>query len=140
MSVESLLSKLEGVRETGQGQWLARCPSHDDRSPSLSVRAGDNGAVLIHCFAGCAPGEVLAAVGMEFGDLYPDRQVAPFRLSAEQERKRLFLIAVRRFRSDTDWGKLLAHREKLKRTGFGAEVIRLFGSDPQRRVQQEVEE
>jgi hypothetical protein len=28
---------------------------------------------LIHCFAGCAPGEILDAVGLEFGHLYPDK-------------------------------------------------------------------
>jgi len=73
MSVEIILSRLEGVQDRGHGQWYARCPAHDDRSPSLSVKQSDNGAVLIHCFAGCAPSEVLAAVGMEFSDLYPEK-------------------------------------------------------------------
>lgn len=66
-----LLARLEGIIPTGTGRWYARCPAHEDRSPSLSVRdAGDR--VLIHCFAGCDPSDVLAAVGLAWRDLYTD--------------------------------------------------------------------
>ncbi len=68
-----LLSRLDKVRPTGPGRWLARCPAHEDRSPSLSVRETEQGAVLLHCFGGCPSADVLAAVGLEFADLYPDR-------------------------------------------------------------------
>lgn len=71
--VSLLLSRLDKVRPTGPGRWLARCPAHEDRSPSLSVRETDDGAALLHCFAGCPTADVLAAVGLEFADLYPDR-------------------------------------------------------------------
>lgn len=72
-AASNLLTRLDKVRPTGPGRWLARCPAHQDRSPSLSVRETDDGAVLLHCFAGCPPADVLAAVGLEFADLYPDR-------------------------------------------------------------------
>jgi len=69
--VDKLLSRLSGVRKCGPGKWLARCPAHDDRSPSLSIKdTGD--ATLIHCFAGCAASDVLVAVGLDFRDLFPD--------------------------------------------------------------------
>ncbi len=58
-------------RPNGQG-WTARCPAHDDRNPSLSVDAGDNGAVLIHCHAGCCFADVLAALELKPRDLFPD--------------------------------------------------------------------
>lgn len=51
---------------------MARCPGHEDRSPSLSIRELDDGALLLHCFAGCQASDVLAAVGLEFRDLYPN--------------------------------------------------------------------
>lgn len=70
-NVGVLLKRLHGVRKTPRG-WNARCPAHDDRDPSLSVSVGDNGAVLVHCFSGCPAGDVLAAVGLQFSDLYPD--------------------------------------------------------------------
>lgn len=70
--VDTLLARLDNkVQQTGPGRWLACCPAHDDRSPSLSIRELDDGRVLIHCFTGCSTGDVLAAVGMEFCDLYP---------------------------------------------------------------------
>jgi len=37
MNAEKLISRLEGVIARGPGKWYARCPAHEDRSPSLSV-------------------------------------------------------------------------------------------------------
>lgn len=67
-----LLSQLDRVKQTGQGKWLARCPAHDDKSPSLAIKeVGDR--ILVHCFAGCGVTEVLNAVGLDMADLFPDR-------------------------------------------------------------------
>ena len=66
---ERLLSRLDRVRPTGPNVWIACCPGHRDRSPSLSIKqAGDR--VLIHCFAGCEPGAILGAVGLTLADLF----------------------------------------------------------------------
>ncbi len=73
MTAAALLAKLDGVRSTGRGRWMARCPAHDDGRPSLSVREIDDGRVLVHDFAGCAVADVLNAVGLEVSDLFPDR-------------------------------------------------------------------
>ena len=43
-------------------QWLAQCPAHADRTPSLSIADRDNGRVLLHCFAGCDARDVIAAL------------------------------------------------------------------------------
>lgn len=72
MKADLLLSRLEKVRPTGKAQWLACCPSHQDRSPSLSVRELPDGRILIHCFAGCGVDEVLGSLGLEFDALFPD--------------------------------------------------------------------
>ena len=40
--------------------WICCCPAHDDRSPSCSFTQGDS-AVLVKCWAGCEPGDVIAA-------------------------------------------------------------------------------
>jgi putative DNA primase/helicase len=40
-------------------QWIARCPAHDDHTPSLSIGEGDGGKVLVHCFAGCEREQVI---------------------------------------------------------------------------------
>jgi len=71
-SAAKLLDRLERVRQTGSGRWLARCPAHEDRSPSLSIRALDDGRVLINCFAGCEAGNVLSAICLTMSDLFPE--------------------------------------------------------------------
>ena len=63
-AADLLLSRLDGVRRTGSGRWIARCPAHDDRRPSLSVRELDDGRTLLHCFSGCSPDAVLDAIGL----------------------------------------------------------------------------
>lgn len=70
MSVEVLLQRLDGVRPSGQSRWVAKCPAHQDKSPSLSICDRD-GIILLHCFALCETADVLAAVGLSFADLYP---------------------------------------------------------------------
>lgn len=71
--IEKLLASLDKVRKTGSDSWLACCPAHKDKSPSLSVSYTSDGVVLIHCFAGCATREVLSAVNISFEELYPPR-------------------------------------------------------------------
>nr|WP_281722278.1 toprim domain-containing protein [Nitrosomonas nitrosa] len=55
------IAKALGGRKAGGG-WMARCPAHDDREPSLSIRDADDGKVLVRCHAGCDQGRVLAAL------------------------------------------------------------------------------
>lgn len=59
---------IAAVRSGGRGG-TARCPAHDDRTPSLSVSAGRSGGVVLHCHAGCPPEQVVAALGMTMSDL-----------------------------------------------------------------------
>ena len=72
MSIDTLLDRLDKVRQNGTDQWTACCPAHEDRSPSLSIKACDDGRVLVHCFGGCAATDVLAAVGLRMTDLFPE--------------------------------------------------------------------
>lgn len=48
-------------RRNSDGSWMCCCPVHDDKTPSLKVRAGDT-AILVHCFASCDRGDVIAAL------------------------------------------------------------------------------
>ena len=68
-AAERLLERLEGVKRTGPDRWVAQCPAHGDRNPSLSVReTGDR--LLLHCWAGCEAAEVVNAVGLRLADLF----------------------------------------------------------------------
>lgn len=71
MSALALLLRLDGVKRTRPGSWLARCPAHGDQHPSLAVRELDDGRVLMHCFAGCATADVLGAIDIDFSELFP---------------------------------------------------------------------
>jgi hypothetical protein len=73
MNAARLIDRVDRVRPMGPGRWLARCPAHEDRSPSLSIRELDDGRLLIHDFGGCATSDVLASLGLDLQDLYPER-------------------------------------------------------------------
>jgi putative DNA primase/helicase len=77
--IERVLALLDGVRETSNG-WIALCPAHDDNRSSLSIGEGDNGRVLLKCFAGCEVGEIVSALDLEMRDLFP-------RASADEKRR-----------------------------------------------------
>lgn len=59
-------------RKAGAG-WCCKCPAHDDRNPSLSIHAGDDGRALVNCHAGCTVDAVCGAIGLRPADLFtPD--------------------------------------------------------------------
>jgi len=72
MIIEKILERLDGVRTTGNSTWIARCPAHDDKNPSMTLREADDGRVLMHCFSGCPVEHIVASVGLEMTDLFPD--------------------------------------------------------------------
>lgn len=59
------------MKRSGSG-YSARCPAHDDKNASLSVKQGDNGGIVLHCHAGCTPEQVVGALGLSMKDLFPD--------------------------------------------------------------------
>jgi hypothetical protein len=82
MKINELLGALTKVRKTGPDRWVACCPAHEDRSPSLTIAVKPD-TILLHCFSGCDTESILGAVGMTFSDLYPDhdRLVKPSRIN-----------------------------------------------------------
>lgn len=109
MTAEDLLVRLEGVRPRGTGKWLGCCPAHQDRSPSLSIREGDDGRILVHCFSGCTAPEICNALGITLKDLFaedlPNRrhlQPKPWRFNGDVTAFRFQLHALDlRLRADS---------------------------------------
>ena len=60
MTADQLAAAL-GARRAGAG-WIALCPAHNDRNPSLSINIASNGKVLVHCHAGCGQDQVVHAL------------------------------------------------------------------------------
>jgi len=73
MRAEEFLSRLDGVKSLHSGQWMARCPSHDDSTASLGIREEADGRLLIKCFAECSTQSVLESLGLTFSDLFTER-------------------------------------------------------------------
>ncbi len=71
MNINEFISKLNNVKRTGENEYIACCPGHDDRNPSLSITEKE-GKILLHCHAGCKPEQIVAAMGVEMKDLYID--------------------------------------------------------------------
>ena len=95
------------AQPTGAGCWKARCPAHDDRCPSLSVREGSNGRVLVLCRAGCSLDAILAALKLSIRSLFvgppptPEQQAVlkanqEARLSATRAERQARLAALNR--------------------------------------------
>ncbi len=72
MNVNVILDRLEKAKACGKGKYKACCPAHPDKSPSLSIFQKQDGTILLHCFAGCDPLDILTAIGMDMSDLFPE--------------------------------------------------------------------
>lgn len=63
-----VLPLLDGVKSV-HGGFQARCPAHDDHSPSLSITPGTSQPVVLMCHAGCETEAILAALGLTWADI-----------------------------------------------------------------------
>lgn len=103
--ISKILERLDGVRATGENRWMARCPAHDDKSPSLSLAERD-GKPLIHCFAGCEATSVLDAIGLEWSEILPDNQHT---VKCSRPIARVQKIATRRSRAEGFLAEFIAN-------------------------------
>lgn len=85
-AADTLLARLDKVKGTAPDAWIASCPAHEDRRPSLSIRQVED-RVLIHCWAGCGALDVVNAVGLELRDLF-ERTDLTVRSDAQLPRRR----------------------------------------------------
>jgi len=108
---DALISRLTGARQIGPDRWVARCPAHDDSTPSLSVRISED-KILIHCWAGCAPDDILGALGLAWTDLFADKWDAGYQaaLAAGHKRRQKMLAEITQ-RDYATWVVALAAAE-----------------------------
>ena len=130
--IENITDRLDKVTRAGKGV-KACCPAHADKEPSLSVREGDDGRVLLHCHAGCSTAAVVAAMGLSIADLFPPSNTprrpppAPgvsrreLHAAADFERSILFILHcdVKRGKtiSQTDMRRGQVARQRLQMAG-----------------------
>ena len=68
--IDRVLARCADVRRSGDG-YIARCPAHDDRRPSLHINDKPDGKALVWCGAGCPQENVISALGLSPIDLFP---------------------------------------------------------------------
>src|ERR1700678_3711778 len=71
------------ARRIRSDRWIAKCPAHADRAPSLTIAEGREGRVLLHCFAGCPIEAILLHAGMSVSHLFA---AAPHPAAAAKQR------------------------------------------------------
>lgn len=71
MTTEEILDRLENVKSSG-GDWMARCPAHEDRSASLSIKETEEGNTLLKCHAGCVTSMIVQALDLTMADLFKE--------------------------------------------------------------------
>lgn len=74
MTVDELRPLLNGWKQTGRGKYMACCPAHNDKNPSLSITETNNGHVLLNCFAGCRLEDIADALRVPASELKPTLQ------------------------------------------------------------------
>ncbi len=115
VTTEVFLTMIDGVRRSTRG-YVARCPGHTDRSPSLSIRGGDDGRILVHCFAGCTTVEICSALGLSVRDLFKNDRAS----------RRPHLVRPARFNEGALDFRLQLHALDLR---LRAELIVAAGTD-----------
>jgi hypothetical protein len=93
---ENVLPRLECVKETGTGRGIARCPAHNDKSPSLTWRICEDGMLLVKCWAGCSAHDIVDALGLKLRDLFSAHHIDRRRLSEPHLDSRQALAILRR--------------------------------------------
>lgn len=71
--IQEVLRYFDGVKRCSEGQYMARCPCHDDKKQSLSIGRGQKGVVL-KCQAGCDTRDIIARVGLRACDLFYEQE------------------------------------------------------------------
>ena len=129
MSAHDIISRLDFCKATGNGRWAARCPAHDDKSPSLGIRDMGDGRTLINCLAGCGAEDVLSAIGLDMGDLYPPTDKEYRSLGRKPRGEVVDSLVVEIAEHDRSLGKRLSkadverYRDALKRQPIKTSAI-----------------
>ena len=126
--INLVLERLDGVISTGKS-FKALCPAHGDKAPSLSVKEGGDGRVLLHCFAGCGIEDIVAAMGLRISHLFssdrgrqhvnqtPGVSARELKAATEHELKILFIV-----KADRNAGRAISPSD-LQRTKIALDRI-----------------
>jgi hypothetical protein len=77
--IDLLLNRLTNVKSKGKNTWIACCPAHDDKTPSLAIKELPDGRILMKCFAECDIESILSSLSLSLSDLFPKGMLGEYR-------------------------------------------------------------
>ena len=95
-----------GLKQVAPNRYLCRCPSHEDKSPSMTVTIEPDGKTLVHCFAGCSPEDIVSSLGLTMSNLFPDEITDEYRQKKQiQFQRAQFMSDYRLIQLGENWLK-----------------------------------
>ena len=75
MHFDEFICRLRNVRKINKQTAIASCPAHKDQKPSLRIIVGHKQPIVLTCYAGCSPLEIVESMGLTFADLCEERDL-----------------------------------------------------------------
>lgn len=83
--IDLIINRLRNVQVRGEKTYMACCPAHDDKNPSLAIKQLADGRILMKCFAGCDIDSILSHLRLSVSDLFPKGGLGEYRSFARLE-------------------------------------------------------
>ena len=76
MHINKFLEKIEKTTrftpKRNNNGYIAKCPAHDDKNPSLSISESRDKKLLLKCFTGCSVENICRACNINVSDLFSE--------------------------------------------------------------------
>lgn len=86
--IQNILERLEKVKQTSSDTWRCQCPCGHKSPSQMALKELPDGRVLIHCFAGHSPAEIMQAIDMSLNDLFEepiDQHIQPLYMARKEK-------------------------------------------------------
>lgn len=72
ISPHDIANGLKKGKCVGNNKYVACCPAHEDKTPSLHITLGQDNKILVHCFSGCSQSEIIDC--LKSMGLWPEKE------------------------------------------------------------------
>lgn len=69
MTLTEIIKRFESPKPNGRNSYMVKCPCHNDHTQSLCISEKAD-KILMNCFAGCSPEDIIRATGLDMKDLF----------------------------------------------------------------------